>query len=671
MKKIIIALVIFNVSVSSAYSRWSFSFSEPTWQEMIDFSDMIAEVEFISSGVSRADAKILKLYKGQEDLEEIHISRMAYDYYGDSVNIGSRFILFLLKDSLTISKEEYIEYLEEEDSHWPLMLRRMGLDDSASIDRYIELKSCGVAFNLWTPRCGRFDITGDTVQYDLVDNDRWEEHYYPLDEFEEYLEKAIQKRFDDDYLASLLEKAKHTFDTDRCAQYLMMLSHAEYNKYDRFFDKLYNSESRDNKVAFTRLLTNMDSSIAAPAWIKLLNQHSLRVFVETAEILSEKYPESAGPILLNQFRVLSQARKDNFEIRFYDYDSVGVMLKNLIDIAGELKHRPFIEVLIPLLHTGGSYEFDKIIESIEKIDPIALIPIFNGYLRKGYNNGSFDIIVRNNLKECKPAMKKYISINIGDKYYQHSISPENGIAFFNDDDTREFLLEKFRHPNMIRYEDEDSRILWIRAFIKSFAYLKCEEARPLIFKELFPVTGYNMDFIIHPQLCQIKKNIEDSINTQVREYFKDDSIVNLNSIAYIKNTDEYSSGFKPRYEVIIDIEFNIRKSLNNYLQDDTIIYIEQILEQKICRLCNIKAENLILRNCDKTYKNVGTLNEEHVRELIKDYYKYADTFNSPDDKKYIELIKQSKILTEILNSKKIYDPKTNNYFEWGPIEISF
>ena len=68
-----IFLTILTFAISS--NLWADSWKDPTWKRMLDSSDIVALVKYISNGSERAKAKIVTSYKGHlKSGDEIWIS---------------------------------------------------------------------------------------------------------------------------------------------------------------------------------------------------------------------------------------------------------------------------------------------------------------------------------------------------------------------------------------------------------------------------------------------------------------------------------------------------------------------------------------------------------------------------------------------------------------------
>ena len=167
MKKIISILSIFFLSTIGVFaSTWT----DPSWKEMIDSSDLVALIEYSSNGDSRAMANIVEIYKGEAKSSSIWISGFSGRFGPiDSVKKGEKFIVFL----------NYYEPTERAISYW---------SDEAKNDKkyepYLKGLKEGKCYYVWTPTSGDLRVKNDEVQYDLVQTSFYgNQKYYPLKEF--------------------------------------------------------------------------------------------------------------------------------------------------------------------------------------------------------------------------------------------------------------------------------------------------------------------------------------------------------------------------------------------------------------------------------------------------------------------------------------------------------
>jgi hypothetical protein len=89
---LILAILLSSFSFEVKADQWT----DPSWKEMIDSSDVIALVEYTSRGDFRAQAKPIIIYKGELKARLIWISGFS-NRYGpiDKMRPGDRYIVFL------------------------------------------------------------------------------------------------------------------------------------------------------------------------------------------------------------------------------------------------------------------------------------------------------------------------------------------------------------------------------------------------------------------------------------------------------------------------------------------------------------------------------------------------------------------------------------------------
>ena len=271
------------------------------------------------------------------------------------------------------------------------------------------------------------------------------------------------------------------------------------------------------------------------------------------------------------------------------------------------------------------------------------------------------IITKNDLKECKPALMDFIATHNRNVFngYEYAISFYSGLAHFNDSETINFLFDDFEN-RVINNDTLDSRALydWTREYIETFKEIKNTDARPLIYKSLDKWFGLNYDFALHPELFEIKRNLEETLNQKSLVALKGYDIKKIKTIVFINNTEDYSANFTPSYDQRIlisleggDLELELmdtneenwtdsKKEKEKQRKDDIWIELEKVKEQ-LSKEINIPIEKISSRKGI----NVDNLDERFETTIdwspMYKFYKYAIALPNEQDLLFLKALAQN------------------------------
>ncbi len=607
------------------------SWTDPSWHEMIYNSDVIALVEYTSKGDFRAKAKPLTIYKGQLNTSEIWISGFS-NRYGpiDKMRPGDQYIVFL----------NFYEPTEKTLKYWEKRLK-----EKPKLQSYIEALKSGNAYYVWTPTSGDLKVKGDKVQYDLLYTTNYRKSpFYQLNEFEKFLE-ATTKTNNTEFHRRTLKKIKSGASKENLAQHLMMLYLSGLNEYDPIYQTIADGDNTEANYALAQLLGQVKGEKSRDILIQLLDNQNSIVQGEAVRQLANLDPEFIGPILLARLNNAKEGGLYPSNIMDPVNNQINGGKLQIIETLGELKYKPAADALLPLLETENDYMFRLVIDVLLELDNKDFVPYINQHLQKRTKQLIFNIcriITANNLEECKPALMEFIANhNRNDKRtYEYAVSKHMGLANFDDQGTRDFLLKDFE--NLLKNNDSiPTRNLksWIKEYIKVFKDLKLEEARPLIYESLKKWFGYTYDFVLHPELFQVKKNLEDSINTKALEVLSDFKIKEIHSIAFISNTNNYGVNFEPLYDFIILVELDYK---SNSLSGDNKLWdqlrkVRSLLSSEF----NIPIEQISSRNGSYITHVDDRFEADINHSPMSKFYDYAKEVPQIEDLQFLRVLREN------------------------------
>jgi len=499
-------LLTFNSKVLGADS-WT----DPKWSEMIEGSDLIALVEFTSSGEFEAKAKVLTIYKGEVAEKEIWIS--GYSNKFGPINrkrVGDRFIVFLRQ---YLVNDDSAEYLNEQ------------LKNEPEREEYINALKSDNAYGVWTPTAGFLKITGENVKYNLIRTTVDENNeFYSLNEFETFL-RVLGEENKNWFHKEILDRLNDQTDHRKLTQYLMMLSLSNFQSFDPIFAEIIKDKKTETYFALARLLGQIENKKATQLLVKLLSSENSLVQGEVVRQLKNRELDSIGPILVDHLSVAGKDGLYTSNLMSPTMSEVhGGLIETIIALA-EIGYKPAVPKLLPFLETEDKSLFELVINVIHYLGSTDYIPHINDRLRSGNRDFMFIIsrtIAKNNLEECIYPLMSFINSHDKSIYpsMDYTISKHMGLANFESDTVSQFLFQDFL--SVLEMEDGSgisSKRNWVNSYTEVFTKLGIEKAKPHLYNHMITNYGFDTRFKNEPKFFEIKQTLEDSIATSVHSLF--------------------------------------------------------------------------------------------------------------------------------------------------------
>lgn len=546
MIRLTIILAILLLSIVSAQEVKADQWTDPSWKEMIDSSDVIALIEYTSRGDFRAQAKPIIIYKGELKARLIWISGFS-NRYGpiDKMRPGDRYIVFLKFYEPTGST---VRYWTEQ------------IGEKPELEDYFEALKAGNAYYVWSPTSGDLKVQGRKVQYDLLQTTHYDSQaFHPLGEFETFLTATTQRNRSAFY-AQTLEKVKSNFSSETCAQYLMMLYLTSFNVFDPVYQTIADGRHPEANYALAQLLGQMEGEKSRDILVQLINHENSIVQGEAVRQLSDESPQFIGEILLAHLSSAGGGGIHRSNVMDPVRNEIDGGKIEIIKTLGKLKYRPAVNKLLLLLETEDAYFFKLVVDVLLELGSKDFVPYLNQHLEKGTKPLIFEIcqiITKNDLKECTPSLMEFISSHNRNDHpgYEYAISKHMGLAHFENQEIRDFLMKDF--DNLLNHNDtiESGKVReWINAYIEVFKELNYAEARPLIYKSLYYWFGYDDEFGNYPKLIAVKNALQDSISQRTAAILEKHDIDEVQSLVHITNATDVVEGALPEFEFIVQVK---------------------------------------------------------------------------------------------------------------------
>lgn len=614
MKKLLFIFLLTFIHLTAKADSWT----DPSWEKMIAESDAIALVEYISNGDFRAQAKIIKIYKGKVNSDIIWISGFS-NRYGpiDKMKIGDRFIVFLNKNK---PSKRNLEYWEEQ------------IKEDKELIAYVNALKNNNAYYVWTPTSGDLKVKSKKVQYDLIQTTFYDKQkFYSLKEFEQFLNsfRSSKKNFHN----YLLSELTNNLSNDKTAQILMMLYLTSYKKYNSIYETIYKTNVDNSLYALAKLLGNIKDNTARDLLVKLLDNKNSIVQGEAVRQLSNEGSDFIGPILLSK---LSKAGEEGIypqNLMNPVQNSVDGGKIEIIKTLGDLNYKPAIPKLLPLLNTDNEYLFMTTFNVLNNLGTKEYIPYLNNHLEKGTNDLIYeicDLITENNLTECIPSLMSYIS------NHDRTIHPSKeftiswccGLSNFDNQKVKEFLISDFKKVmEMKRGESIDNKKDWLQEYISSFNQLKMIEVKSLIYDAMFEYYGFNSKFRKDNLLFDKKQNVENEFRKQISLAEKESDIERIEFLLQIDS----------KTDAIIDYSLNVIINSNKNEWKEIEPTFNSVRDKLIEQGYN--KENIRLTTGYMVQNLGGSEPLEFKDGLMTEFLKYIS--NNPDKEDLIFLQKLS------------------------------
>jgi hypothetical protein len=640
MMRTLLIIIFISITVQSKADMWT----DPTWKEMLDTSEVIALVQYTTKGDFRAEAKVLTVYKGNlKTGDMIWISGFS-NRYGpiDKMNKGDRYLVFL---TLYAPDNKGIASYDKE------------LKTRPELKDYVAAYKNSKAYGVWSATAGDLKVKDKTLQYDLSSTTyHSEQPYYPLKDFERFLTAYHNKAQSPAYCKEQLHHLKQVTENGN-TQALQKLYLLGYDQYDPVFESYIQVNNFAAKFALAQLMGNIKGEEARKILLALLNDNNSLVQGEAVRQLKNAPAEIIGPILLQHLQTSAAGNYGPSSIMAPVRNTINGGKTEIINTLAEIKYKPAIPELLSLLETDNEDQFMLVIEALKKMESKAYIPYIIKHLDKKTDNhflmsGISKMIARDSLTECLPAFKHFISTCDRNALntYDYTVSSYAGIGHFKDSATISFLLSDFER--FYSYKDtlpSDQQKKWISEYIETFADLKVKEARPLIYRALHDWFGLNEDFGKQPRLFAIKRELEDSFKTSFangpgKKGYKLDTC-----LAFIDNTTEVINGEKPKVKYLIEVMLPLDPGPGCDVQ-----------QEKLAKEINLPPANVYVRFTDGSYciTHQERFNNMITHSLIDEFLNY---FKAVPDKQGLDLLQA--LSDSNFNRDKYYTDKIKETIE--------
>jgi HEAT repeat protein len=611
------------------FSAQADSWRDPSWQEMIDSSDVIALVRYTSYGRFSAAAQVLRVYKGNlQPRASIHISGFS-NRYGpiDHVFPGNQYLVFLsLIDSQVANNPE------------ELTLYHLNKKP------FIKAVRANKAFDITTATCGDLRVKAGQVQYDLLQTTYYKQQdYYSLPEFEVFLSNAIAKKSDHSFIQVLLNKIRDNPNSPEAAQAFYKLDLLNYPEFDPLFERAISSTRLNVRLGLARMLGKCKQNSGRNLLIKLLGDSNSLVQGEAVRQLMMQPADSLGAILLKHLPNAGQEGLYPASVMSPVMNYLPGGKAEIIRSLGVLKYQPAIPVLLPLLRTDNQTIYGITMHSLHQIGIKEHIPYLIQLLQEDKSPFIQDIyttIVYSKHPESIPALMEFVSSHEkgNKKRMSYTVSRMWGLSHLKTDSVKSFLVEDFRKViKMKGGEWMGEKEQWLQEYTNVFSDWKTTEVKPYYYDHLYSYFGLDSRFRDNPSLFITKKHLEDSLIQRIKSIPVSSKMKKVEALAYIE-TDSGCSSRLNDYK----IRLAVRSSLSLTLRKKAF---ERKLSQRLLE-AGVDTSKVIYLKKKKPYNYVDEEMPASYHESMEYLLKYLSNVPDHKDIAFMENLKKYSYVTE-------------------------
>jgi hypothetical protein len=520
--KILTTLILIFSATSVKADTWT----DPSWKQMIEKSDLIVLAKVTNGDDFKSEFKVEKVYKGEIDTSFIWVTGYSNKYGPiDKKKNGEKYILFL-------TKKEFGQFNS--------MSNYKTEPQNSNFINYYKAQEKGNAYSVWTPTSGDLKVKGNKVQYDLLQTTYYrKQKYSSLKEFESFLNATLKSN--EVFQQQLLTKLNKRPDNSQVPQYIMMLYLSNFRDYHPVFKKIANIGNSESCYAIAKILGQIKNQTSREILVELLDHENSVVQAEAVRELSNENADFIAPILLTKLKNAGEGGVYPQNIMNPVTNSVDGGKIEIIKTLGKLGYKPAIPELLPLLETDNKYVFETVMQVLIKLETKEYIPYLNKYLESCKRDFILDIcyIIRdNNLTECIPSLMYFVANH--DRTIHPSkeitISKWTGLAYFPTDTVKYFLYQDFLSVLKMKSSGSvsDYKMEWIEEYMDVFVKLNIDEAKPHLYDFMFDYYGINLDFKSDSLLFIEKTAKEDSIRSVLATKFRELDIKEIKCLAFIE-----------------------------------------------------------------------------------------------------------------------------------------
>lgn len=632
----IISLLLFRIDTAQA-DTWL----DPSWEVMLEDSELIAQVEVVEAGTFESKVKVLKTYKGKAIQKEFWLSGFSSNHnHGpfDEFKKGEKYIVFLrLYQPSPVEIKSWEAYKAQAE------------DKKEFIEAVIRQET----YVVWTPTAGEYPIKGDQIQYELLKTTLYD--YYTtksLKEFEQFLLQVNKAKPDAKYQKKLIKNIaaaavhKDPEKHRRAALYLLMLDLSDNAVYRPFVTELINSNEVDNQFALTRYLGKLSQS-SSEGLDALKELVAAPYGVVQGEAIRQLYDHHKEADWLGEF-CLDNLSKTDWEGLYPT--SVLDPVQNIwhggkteiILTLGELKHKPAEKELLKLLDKPSGWLLELVVGTLDKMESTAYVDQINKLLELGNTESIYELcgmIADKKLEDCQDALMQFIQNcdKDGEQALDFTISAYNGLAALDNKKTRQFLLEECQRVlSKNDFKNQRNKKSWLESFIQVFVALDMEEARPLIYEMLLYWNAYHPDFAQHTWILDQKQQLEDSTQTALLQQLSThEKLSEIQIQAFLQNKEKaIDKSETPKFEIFVKLDLpnfkNQKQTVEDLLSNSKkpFDYLDS-LHTHIVEQTEIKKENLFLSK--GSYVTSSEYRLDDPLALLEDAYSYFKKFPQRGD----------------------------------------
>lgn len=614
MKSFILACLI--SLVFSSTSLMADTWTDPSFKEMMERSDLIGVFRVVEGGSFKARLVPVSIYKGRV-AGEIWIGGFSNKYGPiDTLEVGHSYLLFINK--VKRYKSRYGSSSNAGDQSIA----------QASYEASVFVRSQQNGYFVPTPTAGEYRVVNDKVFIDLAEVNEDVEGF-PLEDVKRMIEYRFKSKSNGfiERCKAEIKKQLTNSHVYLLTNYLAALDLTASPSYDDVFQQVARDTVWQTRFTLARLLGNI-KGIQSRDLLVILVRDSMGV-VQGEAIRQLAKRESAsflGPLLVSQL--------DSASVQGL-YPSLMSAVRNereggktqIIQTLATLNYKPAIPYLLAVLDTEDEYVFQQTLDALIELGSTAFIKPLN----KKLGHPELDaftlfqltrVIEEKMLTQCKEGLFAQLVRHDRNNSHDKTIALSTLVTLAERDPSIESEILKDFQYFFTYYDTLQSRNQeeWLKAYIDACARLKSETARPLVYQALYEWSGLSPTTFTSVDAFNKKLVKEDSIRNAFTTKLGGDGF-KMNSVIY------FASAQSPRERFMVSVILPDGNASFNFEKRKVLADIIEIDEENIF----LKAsESHCWLDCQDRFDENGSSNP------IGMFIKYAEACPNETDLKFLK-----------------------------------
>ena len=522
--------------------------TDPSWEEMLKDSQLIALVEVVEGGTFVAKVKPLTTFKGAAT-EEFYVTGFCNSQWPDeaiereSFKEKQQYYLFLRRSENAVAELEFWDNHERESAGITAYLLDLASGRRFARATALQAARSGALWRVWTPSAGDLPVAGDVVRYHLSATS-YPHHKLPRPraEFETFLRAAAADQGGEPAEARVTEAALNAIRQEAAQlqegstpgvspsdERPSELSHqlgayflAGGRRYDPAFEQIARGRDVTARFMLVRVLGAITEEPADQLLLAMIDDANALVQGEVVRQLTRDNSPELGPILHSRLMAAADGAAGPTDLMDPVRNSFEGGRLEIVRALGELRYGAAAPDLIQLLEsTRDGRSMLVLLDALEKMDNRDYAPA----VAKALGNLERISEAANWARDHRAVVLKPVLEQLF-----HDAPPSirtvdlaavaDALGKIGDDATAGLLtaeLVKLTSKRIAEFHDQS----FAESLIGALAALRYAPARAAIDRAFFHFFAVDSAFARRPELLAIKQRLEVKLQEEARNCLGD------------------------------------------------------------------------------------------------------------------------------------------------------